>query len=125
MTWELAWRPCAEAKCGPRDEVIDLVWPAKFTPALTTDEQRGRAHEMAPERSRRLLLKLGPLILGDTKKLVIGTIGGSVTMGHKHLKRDYPALFAEGLREMLRKVAPAAEWRIESRNGAQGGTGSG
>jgi len=51
------------------------VWPAVFTPALTTDEQRGRAHEMAPERSRRLLLKLGPLLLGDTKKLVIGTIG--------------------------------------------------
>ena len=53
------------------------------------------------------------------------TIGGSVTMGQKHLKLDYPALFAQGLREVLRGVAPATEWRIESRNGAQGGTGSG
>jgi hypothetical protein len=73
--------PAAEAaKCINADDEIRLAWPERFTPALTSPEQRARAvSPLDRPHARRLLLKLGPLLLGDKEKLIIGTIGGSVT----------------------------------------------
>ena len=113
-------------KCENTDDEIHLRWPKKFTPAMTTQAQRDRAVSLVDEEhARRLLLKLGPVILGEREKLVIGTIGGSVTTGLKPQHADYPTQFAEGLRDALTAMAPDKNWAIESRNGAQGGTGSG
>lgn len=116
----------AAPACVDGDDEIRLGWPQKFTPPLTTQEQRRRAVSPLDSRTaRRLLLKLGPLLLGERAKLVIGTIGGSVTTGLKREHNDYPTQFASGLREALAAMAPDTRWDIQSRNAAQGGTGSG
>ena len=112
--------------CVNTDDEIRLGWPKKFTPATTTQAQRDRAVSIVDAKhARRLLLKLGPLLLGEREKLVVGTIGGSVTTGLKSEHGDYPTQFADGLRDALTAMDSSKGWVIESRNGAQGGTGSG
>ena len=112
--------------CPDPEDEIRLRWPARFSPPLTTQAQRDRAtSSLDANNTRRMLLKLGPLLLGDRTELVIGTIGGSVTLGYREERGDYPTLFAEGLQEALRAMDPNRAWAVVSRNGAQGGTGSG
>ena len=50
--------------------------------------------------SRRLFLKLAPLLLGEKRTLTVGAVGGSVTLGDvRRPDLAYPALFAAGLTE--------------------------
>lgn len=145
-----AGHPAVDARgkiaCAEGDEPIELRWPEGWT--RTTHEQRERAlspsfpgpdddaSETSAERdvtnpsSRRLLLKLAPLLLGEKDTLTVGAVGGSVTLGDvRRPDLAYPALFAAGLTEALAGGAGEARRKrdvsVVAVNGAMGGTGSG
>ena len=143
--------------CAEGDEPIELRWPEGWT--RTTHEQRERALSPSFPRpddadddddadasraraeashddaaSRRLFLKLAPLLLGEKRTLTVGAVGGSVTLGDvRRPDLAYPALFAAGLTEAfsLKKAGdgesapPARDVSVVAANGAMGGTGSG
>ena len=148
-----AGHPAVDARgkiaCAEGDEPIELRWPEGWT--RTTHEQRERALspsfpgpdtdtlETSDERdvitnaassSRRLLLKLAPLVLGEKDTLIVGAVGGSVTLGDtRRPDLAYPALFAAGLTEALANRAGEGRRKrdvsVAAVNGAMGGTGSG
>jgi hypothetical protein len=148
-----AGHPAVDARgkiaCAEGDEPIELRWPEGWT--RTTHEQRERAlspsfpgpdddaSETSDERdvinnaassSRRLLLKLAPLVLGEKDTLIVGAVGGSVTLGDtRRPDLAYPALFAAGLTEALANRAGEGRRKrdvsVAAVNGAMGGTGSG
>jgi lysophospholipase L1-like esterase len=149
-----AGHPAVDARgkiaCAEGDEPIELRWPEGWT--RTTHEQRERAlspsfpgpdtdaSETSDERdvitnalsssSRRLLLKLAPVVLGEKDTLIVGAVGGSVTLGDtRRPDLAYPALFAKGLTEALANRAGEDKRKrdvsVAAVNGAMGGTGSG
>ena len=138
--------------CAEGDQPIGLRWPDGWT--RTTHEQRERAlgagfpgpedadssalpESSAAAASRRLLLKLAPLLLGEKDTLRVGAVGGSVTLGDvRRPDLAYPALFAAGLTEAMRLADGGEEGgegttnrarnvSVVAANGAMGGTGSG